>query len=188
MCRWAVEGSVGLVLAGGPGAAGSLAIILEMDMNSTQCTSVCQPPGPELRDSWYKRVRETATCARTHKQKDKAVCLWGGGVGGTAVVMTIDGGEEEWKRGVGLSQRLLCWSCTCNAQHWLRHRKLAGSQEIQPELSNWFCLQTRKQDCSDHTRHTDSKAPRPWLNKNVYIINNKKKLIKGSKRVFAVIP
>lgn len=55
---------------------GSLAIILEMDMNSTQCTSVRQPPGPELRDSWYKRVRETATCARTHKRTRQ--CAYGG--------------------------------------------------------------------------------------------------------------
>lgn len=89
---------------------------------------------------------------RTRTQtKGQGSVLIGGGVGGTAVVMTIDGGEEEWKRGVGLSQSLLCCSCTCNAQHWLRHRKLAGSQKIQPELSNWFCLQTRKQDCSDRT-------------------------------------
>ncbi len=62
------------MLAGGPGAASSLAIILETDMSSMQ------PPGPEPRDSWCMQARETATRAHKQREAQSAYGVWGGGL------------------------------------------------------------------------------------------------------------
>lgn len=52
-----------------------------------------------LRDSW---ARETATLTCTHKQRQRQ-CAYRGRAGGSAVIITTDGGEGRVDTGAGLS-------------------------------------------------------------------------------------